>query len=542
MSQLSEATKKLISQYKSGEKSLQVPSGVPTIQVDEVAAKVAAFYERIRGIIDWREEHLLKRSAIERMLRRRFLAGVDLIQEQAIKETIAEPLVLELIRGGHYPNNTLPETKIDEVKKIIEKYVFILKNTPATTDGQDALRFYNWLLSICACEVEEILSSSYKERAMIDFMFQLMKERIVLNEGAITTKPLKEDEKNVQIYIAVQKALFKLDVSTIVFHLLKYKYPNWSNIDYGELLEITKNIHSLKKRIESSLNHPLADKFYQVCEKYDTPYLLLGDIVAQDPLKIDEKLNNPETVESSIRDAYQKRIQTLKTRLGRAAVYATLSIFLTKITIALAIEIPLDTYVTHTFNIVALLINIIAPPLLMFLLVSTVRIPGKENQDKVVLETMKIIYETDKKDTYEIKAMKAKRNLVIVMIIDIIYAITFALTIGLIVLLLGSLNFSVISTIIFILFFSLITFTGTKIRQRSKELEVVEEKEGFFNLITDLFSVPLVEVGKWLTQKWQRYNIISAFFNVLIDIPFMVFVDFIEQWRYFLKEKKEKIH
>jgi len=27
----------------------------------------------------------------------------------------------------------------------------------------------------------------------------------------------------------------------------------------------------------------------------------------------------------------------------------------------------------------------------------------------------------------------------------------------------------------------------------------------------------------------------------LIDMPFLVFVEFIEQWRYFLKEKKEEI-
>jgi len=542
MAQLSEETKKLISQYKAGDLAMQPKEGVVTIHVDEVAAKVAAFYERIRGIVDWREEHLLKRGAIERMLKRRFFVGVDLLKEESVRESIAEPLILELIRGGHYPNDQLPETKIADVKKIIEKYIFILKNTPRAEDGQEAMSFYNWLLSITACEIEEALSSSYKERALIDYMFQLMKERIVLNEGSLSLRPLKDEEKNIQIYISVQKALFKLDNPVISYHLLKYKYPNWQNLEQAELIEIAKNILSTKKKIERNLAHPLADKFYQICEKYDTPYLLFGDIIATDPQKGEEDVSQPDVLESKIREVYKKRVHTLKTRLSRAAIYATLSILVSKITLAMAIEIPIDKYITNEFNMLSLIINIIAPPLLMYLLVSTIKVPGKENMEKAILETMKIVHATDKKDVYEIRTFKTRRNFMLTSIIHLIYLLTFALTLGVIIFILSNLKFSVLSIIIFILFISLIAFTGTKIRQRSKELEIIEEKEGFLSLLTDFFAVPLVEVGKWLTQKWQRYNVLSAIFNVLIDMPFMMFIEFIEQWRYFLKEKKEKIH
>lgn len=441
MAQLSQATKNLISQYQSGNKLALPKEGGTTIHVDEVAARVAAFYEKIRGIIDWREEHLLKRGAIERMLKRRFFVGVDLLKEESTKESIAEPLILELVRGGHYPNDAIPETKFAEVQNIIDKYIFILKNTPRAEDGHEAMRFYNWLLSITACEIEEALSSSYKERALIDYMFELMKERIIVNEGALALRPLKEEEKNIQIYIAVQRALFKLDASVISYHLLKYKYPHWRNIDKSELLEIAKNILQTKKKIERSLNHLLSDKFYQVCERYDTPYLLLGDIISQDPQKGNEIVSNPEVLESQIRDSYSKRVNTLKARLGRAAVYATLSIFITKITMALAIEIPIDKYLTNEFNIFALVMNIIIPPLLMFLLVSTIRVPGRENMEKAVLETMKIIHETDKKDSYEIKTFKSGKNLAIRSFVDLIYFITFILTIGVIIFALSSLDF-----------------------------------------------------------------------------------------------------
>ncbi|MFA6387554.1 MAG: hypothetical protein WCW32_03690 [Candidatus Paceibacterota bacterium] len=542
MAQLSQATKKLIGHYKAGEESLNLTGDTPTIHVDEVAAKVAAFYEKIRGIIDWREEHLLKRNAIERILKRRVLMGIDLAKDESTRESIAEPLVFELIRGGHYPNDKIAETKITEVQKIIDKYIFILKNTPQAENGQEALNFYNWLLGIASCEVEESLSSSYKERALIEYMFESMKECIMLNEGVLALKPMKEEEKNVQIFIAVNRALFKLDAPVIGYHLLKYKYPDWRTIGHKDLSMISKDMLTTRTRIERNINHPLADKFYQICEKYDTPYLLLGDVMSSEPLGVEEKFSKPEVLEESIREAYAARVKTLKKRIGRAAIYATISIFITKIVFAMGIEIPVDKYL-NSFNYLSLGINILTPPILMFFLVNTIRVPGQENLERVIFEAMKIIHETEKKDCYEIKtAGSKKRNLGIKAIIDLVYLLTFILSIGFIVWLLTALTFSVLSIIIFIVFISLIAFTGTKIRQRSKELQIIDEKESFFNLLVDLFAMPLIEVGKWLTSKWQRYNIISALFNILIDMPFMIFVEFIEQWRYFLKEKKDQIH
>lgn len=541
MPTISQATKKLIADYQIGDKASHLATGTATIHVDEVASKVAAFYEKIRGIIDWREEHLLKRSAIERMLKRRFLAGIDLIGEKPVRETIAEPLVMELIRGGHYPNDKIAETKISEVEKILGKYIFILKNTPAAESGEGALRFYDWLLEIAACEIEECLSSSYKEKALIDFMFNLMKERILLNEGVIAIKSMSDEEKNIQIYIAVQKALFKIDSPLLNYNLIKYYYPDWQNINREELSEVAKSIFHIKRRNEKNLNNYLADKFYLICEKYDTPYLLLGDVVSAEPSKVEQNLTNPEILESSIKEAYAKRMKTLKGRLSRAAVYATISIFLTKIFLAMAIEIPIDKYLGD-FNITVLLINVLTPPALMLLLVSTIQLPRKENLDRVMMETMKIVYESSKKDSYEVKTFKIRKNFFLSTLIDFIYAITFAISVGVIVVLLSSLKFSPLSITIFLVFISLIAFTGTRIRQRSKELQVMEEKEGFFSLITDLFAIPLIEIGKWLSSKWQKYNFIAATFNILIDMPFMIFVEFIEQWRYFLQEKKEKIH
>jgi len=57
---------------KKYQESLRPPtvSEESKIHVDEIASKVAKFYEKIRKIVDWKEENLLRRNAIERILKR----------------------------------------------------------------------------------------------------------------------------------------------------------------------------------------------------------------------------------------------------------------------------------------------------------------------------------------------------------------------------------------------------------------------------------------------------------------------------------------
>jgi len=88
----------------------------------------------------------------------------------------------------------------------------------------------------------------------------------------------------------------------------------------------------------------------------------------------------------------------------------------------------------------------------------------------------------------------------------------------------------------------LIAFAGTAVRERSKELTVEEKPGNVLGFFFDVLFLPVVSTGRWLSNKWKQYNAVAAFFNALIDMPFTIFVEFLEQWRYFLKEKKEEIH
>ena len=40
------------------------------IEMDRLATRIGRFYERIRQVVDWKEEHLVRRASIERILKR----------------------------------------------------------------------------------------------------------------------------------------------------------------------------------------------------------------------------------------------------------------------------------------------------------------------------------------------------------------------------------------------------------------------------------------------------------------------------------------
>src|SRR5665647_255025 len=74
----------------------------PKINVSDVISKVAFFYEKIRNAIDYEEDHLLRKNAIIRILKRQIVIEGVLIKNINTPE-ISKHLMSELIRAGYLP-------------------------------------------------------------------------------------------------------------------------------------------------------------------------------------------------------------------------------------------------------------------------------------------------------------------------------------------------------------------------------------------------------------------------------------------------------
>jgi len=531
---ISTGVQKLTEEHRAWQAQTETGGAGTTISVDEVAARVASFYEKIRGLVDWREEHLLRKTAIERILKRRMMMNKN-------QEDFAEHFLSELVRGGHFPNDRIPLEKIDQIQNIIDKYVYIIEHHQESKEKGNG-KLEDWILSISAVEIEEALSNPRRERALITLMVENFQEHTHIGGRRTTETPdISEDEKSTQIFVAVQKALFKLDHATISYHLLERFYSDWGNPSKESLSNISSNLAGLHDHIKDVLFHPYSERLYQLAETYDTPYLIVNDIVSEDPDAFGDLLENPAEFEEAIRHAYNRRLSRLKGRIKRAAIYSTLSVFLSKIVIALAVEIPLEQLIASELNYTTLGISIGVPPFLMLLLVWSAQTTTPQNFERVMVEVMKISRVSDKKDSYKISP-PTQRGGAIVAFVYLTYFFSFILSFGGLVWLLQKLSFSLFTTVVFIVFISLVSYAGTKIRQRARELMIEPERPGLITNIFDVLSLPMIQVGKWLSSQFIKYNVLVLMFNFLIEVPFQVFVEFVEQWRNFLKEKKEEIH
>ncbi|MBI1984668.1 MAG: hypothetical protein HYS60_00980 [Candidatus Wildermuthbacteria bacterium] len=529
--ELSNGAKKLLTSYETWNRSLQPNGTAACISVDDVAAKVASFYEKIRGVVDWREEHLLRKTAIERIFKRRILLNGNTAE-------MAEPLLIELIRGGHFPSGRIQTSKIEEVQRVISKYAFLIENSKAYATRKEYSHLEQWLHGIGACEIEETLAPPLREKALIAFMSEDMEKSLQIRQR--DAAKISEEERKLQIFTGVQRALFKLDEATISLHVLERFYPNWSNVSQGELSGISQKLAQIISSIDGILRHPLREKFYQIIERLDTPYLLLGDIISDHPTNFSEIAGNPEQFEQAVSEAYDVRLKKLKSRMKRAAFFSTLSVFVSKVVVAMAIEIPVDTYITQEINYGVLGWSIAIPPLFLLFLITTKKSSSKDNVQKVLLAITKITYENERMDAHEI-SLPAKRKSFISWIVRGTYLLSFLLSFGTLFIVLRNFHFSILSTAVFLLFLSLVSYAGMRIRQRTQELMIEEHKDGLFFTLLDFFILPVTQVGRWFSSQLARYNVLVLLLNVLIETPFQVFVEFIEQLRTFWREKKDQI-
>ena len=538
MSKLNPSILGLIQQYQNLTAVSQPAAGAVTISVDEVASRVAAFYEKIRTVVDWQEEHLMRRIEIERILKRRLFLKLNAEE----KEGLAENFVRELIRGGYFPNNQIPKSKIQDVKRLIDKYTFILEQAPRPR-GKTQSEFYSELIAIAACETEEILDTAFhqKIRILIEFMENVMREKIKIGKIALSKTNLTGEEKNTLIFIAVSQALFKLDQAMINYNLLKRQFPNWFNLSSEESQNIAENIHSIFDNFKKYFSHPLFNKFYQLCEKYDTPYLLIGDIIPENSINIEELMSDEKELERAIKKTYNKRLAALKRKTARSAFYATVSIFLSKMLILYILEDVFLARLTGKIYLLAAILDVAIPTLLMLFLSSTIRLPSSENFRLIMSEIKKIVYESDKKDVYEIE-FYPKRPFIVNAVVGLFYFLGICISLGAIAWCFYKLKYPPLSCFILLVFISLISFAGVRIRQRARELHITEDRETLFNFIFDPYALPIIYLGRWIMRRWRKINLVAVFFNLLLDAPILVFVEFLEHWRYFLKEKKEEIH
>ena len=70
---------------------------------------------------------------------------------------------------------------------------------------------------------------------------------------------------------------------------------------------------------------------------------------------------------------------------------------------------------------------------------------------------------------------------------------------------------------------------------------VIQPKERLTSTLIDFLSLPILRAGQWLSQTVSRLNVFVFLFDFLIEAPFKICLNILEDWLSFIKEKKEEL-
>ena len=497
--------------------------GDEKITVHAAVSRFSFFYEKIRNLVDYKDEHLIRKAAILRMLKRLILLEND-------PRVIAEQLIKELIAARYLENGVLPQSLIDDVSWRVYKLQMILKVNAGSESHLD------WIKTMVAVEIEDLLVDATKEKTLVSFLYERIQKSV-----QVRGMQMSDADLNLQIYLACYRTLVKADDEILGYKLLRAFLPEWlqPHTWMDNPRPIAERMVAVERRIKLQLHHKMNLRFQRVVKPWAVGLNMISEAVKDKPDQIASIISDQESVKSAVKLVAAKRYAKTKAKVRRATLRAVVYLFSTKMIIALLLEAPAEWLLYAKVHLEALTINLLFPPVLMFIVGLFIKTPGKENTNRILQALDDLLM--DKMPDPRVISAPPKRSPLAKTLLMLTYFLTFVITFGAISLFLEYVSFTWISTLIFIFFLCLVSFFAFRIRLSAREDIVIDDKVTLRTSLVDFFSIPILRAGRWLSLSISRINIFLFFFDFIFEAPYKMFLKLLEEWFTFAKEKKDEL-
>ncbi len=529
-------------------------NNVPKIKVSTLISKMAFYYEKIRNSVDYKEEYLLRKNAIERILRREIIIQGTFKFKKVESSQVSKHLLTDLIRAGYLPNDTIPESKIDEISLVIERYIelktiSIQKIRPSdylkkgdVNKANELLKIRNdlavWILALAASDIEDRLKIGTVDKRITEYMYKEISDTVELPQVNGYEKDLE-----IQVLLGIYRNYLKYDRDMLGRVLLKYYEGDITKMDNKDVERVAHNMMKLRDIINSQLDHPLTNQINRISSRYTVFFTILKEVLSDGPEEVyNDIIKDPKSFPRHIKRVCERIYGSTRSKLWRAAIRSFVYILLTKSVFAVLLEVPATKFFGEQINFFSLAINISFPAILLMVVVGMTKKPNEENTAKIVDGINQIFFLENKvDDKIKLRKPSKRRGTIKNLIFGIVYAVTFFISFGAVIWFLDKIHFSWVSMIIFMFFLAFVSFFTIRIRKSTKELIVIEPKESIFSLFSDFFYVPVIAVGKWLSEKFSKVNVFVFVLDFIIEAPFKMFVEITEEWTRYVKERKDEI-
>src|SRR3989338_657161 len=206
---LSDPIRELVQRIEAAEEAQRGAAvGESISDVNKIISKAAGAYEKLRYLIDYREEHTIRRAALERILKRRVFL------EQKAESGLV--LLQELVDGKYIPKELATEEIARDIDGIISRFLELSRLVRANR------AVGRRLMSFAATEVDTRISPvEYAiDHESAEALYKILK-------GHVSVYGYKEEETNAQLYSACWRSLLGADNDRLAYALWLLYVPQW---------------------------------------------------------------------------------------------------------------------------------------------------------------------------------------------------------------------------------------------------------------------------------------------------------------------------
>lgn len=554
------------------------------LETSEIAGQMALWYEKVRTAVQYKEEHLLRRAAIYRILKR-----LIAIEQRRKKKQIAYAFFLELAMAGYVQQRDVDDEVFSRTEEIIAKYlralVFLGK---IVKNPAESLEVRRWLLSLASEEIENLINPQREKMALIYAIYETLRPKLrfflerppyplrgsringiqnvaeeYLGVGSLlepiqdslrpafkaseTSKDKEKMEKllNMLIYISIFRNLRRSDRAMLRALVFNIYFPRWTSLKLHDQEEIEKTVREFvgkREELGNVAEHPLMARINFPIKKYMLSASFLYEAIVNNAHEAKAIASQDFLLHEQIKDKCNERYAKEKNKLRKRILRGFLYVFLTKMLVALILEVPYEMIYGHgVIQYRSLIINLLFPPFLLGLIASSARHPSEENTREIIKESDILVYAVKQKEELKNIRVTDRESAFAERVLDLFYIFLFFGVIISVIKFLKYIGFNSVAIIIFVIFAGTVSFFGALIRQSIRDLVITKDKEGFLSLVFDTVLLPFVRMGRVLSVKFSRINVFIFIFDFLIEAPFKFIIRAFEAWIDFLRRKRDEI-
>ena len=469
----------------------------------DAVSQIARVYEIARNALEYRAEHLVRRAAIERILKRHMVFEQD-------PAKLSASLKQELQWARYLSYAELDLVNWQQVSAAIQSHLGV-------TDVD-----YNWLVGLTSAHIESLINPNTDYHRFTFFAWHSLRQIVKIDDPDL----------DLLLLVAVDRSFASADDAQISLHLYQLMASQ------GAANPHLETYTQFKKAVTNPSFNPLL----AVVRKHIGPLVLLRDIYFYDPLSFTETISSPENFEPVAKKVLALQISQTRSRINTATFRSLVYIFLTKILLVVALEMPVEVIFRGHINYPVLIINLIFPVAIMWLMTLNIHLASVSEQDKLLARSWQILSDFTARplDNEYVTTLRPNVSEVWNTIFYSLYGLLFLVVYWLIFKLLSEIGFSFLNISVFVFFLGIVSFFAMYIRQSSQVYRYPTReggKTGFYDLVT----LPFVTLGSLVSRGVAHLNFLAFVFDFILEAPIKLLLKVLDGWAQFLSFKRDEI-